>query len=86
MAPPSVTVSPAHTLIVEDAAVGEVMPDLLVEEGFQGTLGRHVLRVRNVSRIRPNLLILDFASNATHSHAEKTDTAAHCNCRMSHSY
>ena len=73
-------------LIVEDAAVGEVMPDLLVEEGFQGTLGRHVLRVRDVPRIRPNLLILDFASNATHSHAEKTDTAAHSNCRMSQSY
>ena len=73
-------------LIVEDAAVGEVMPDLLVEEGFQGTLGRHVLRVRDVPRIRPNLLILDFASNATHSHAEKTDTAAHCYCRMCHSY
>ena len=35
------------------------MRDLLVEEGFQITLVRHVLRVRNVSRIRPNLLILD---------------------------
>ena len=63
-----------------------MMRDLLVEEGFQITLVRHVRSVRNVSRIRPNLLILDFASNATHSHAEKTDTAAHCYCRMCHSY
>jgi DNA-binding response OmpR family regulator len=61
-----VTVSPARILIIEeDVAVGQVMRDLLVEGGFQVTLGRHVLSMRDVSRIRPHLLILDLMLDGT---------------------
>ena len=52
--------TPLVLIIEDDVAIGEVMRTVLIEEGFRVVLSRHVLGVRDVARLRPDLLVLDL--------------------------
>jgi DNA-binding response OmpR family regulator len=52
--------TPLVLIIEDDVAIGEVMRTVLIEEGFRVVMSRHALGVREVARLRPDLLVLNL--------------------------